>query len=125
MAIIVYNTNIEDYTNKKNNFYIGRPSILGNPFTHDGKRSNLAKLSFRTREEALEAYKMYFYEMMEGDDDFKNAFNEIYEAYKSGEDVYLQCFCKPLKCHGDFLKEEMQKRLVKEKIEERKKALKT
>ena len=75
--IKLYNIHTEDHTSEENNFYIGRGSPLGNPFTHDGKRSNLAKLSFPTREEAIEAYKLYFQEMYKKDSVFKNAFDEI------------------------------------------------
>lgn len=121
--IKVYNCHTEDYTSHPNNFYIGRGSILGNPFTHDGKRSNLAKMSFKTREEAIEAYKLYFKAMMETDIKFQEAFNMIYDKYKNGEDVYLQCFCKPLPCHGDFIAQECQKRLIKERMQERKNSL--
>lgn len=119
MSIIVYNIKTEDHSSEKNNFYIGRPSILSNPYTHDGKRSSLARLSFKTREEALNAYEMYFHEMMKSNIEFKNAFDEIYEKYKNGENVYLGCFCKPLACHGDFLAKELQKRLIKERKKER------
>lgn len=114
--IIVYNCHHEDHSSHPNNYYIGRPSILSNPFTHDGKRSNLAKLSFKTREEAIEAYKLYFAEMYENNEEFKKAFDEIFEKYKNGEDIYLQCFCKPLPCHGDFLAKMLQKKLIKEKM---------
>ena len=63
--IIVWNTNGDnDYSQEPNNFYIGRTksnsSPLANPYTFNGKRSNIAKLSFKTREEALSAYKLYF-----------------------------------------------------------------
>ena len=119
--IYVYNSKIEDHTSNPNNFYIGRGSVLGNPFTHDGKKSSLAKLSFKTREEAINAYKLYFKAMYENDNEFKSIVDISYEKYKNGEDVYLQCFCKPLECHGDFIKSEIEKRLIKEKMAERKK----
>lgn len=118
--IYCYNCKIEDHTNHPNNFYIGRGSVLGNPFTHDGKKSSLARLSFPTREEAINAYKMYFKSMYEQDNEFKVTVDNIYEKYKNGEDVYLQCFCKPLACHGDFIKSELEKRLIREKMAERK-----
>ena len=114
MAIIVYNVKTDDYTSHPNNFYIGRPSVLSNPFTHDGKRSNLAKLSFKTIEEALEAYELYFEKMIESDKAFQDEFNKIYEKYKNGEDVYLGCFCHPLPCHGDFIAKQLQKKLIME-----------
>lgn len=122
--IIVWNTNSgPDYSMEKNNFYIGRSkdgNPLGNPFTHDGKRTSIAKLSFKTREEAIEAYKLYFKRMYGNDRELTEAFDRIYEHYKNGEDVYLQCFCKPLPCHGDFLAQMLQARLIKERMAEAK-----
>jgi hypothetical protein len=119
--IYIYNTKLEDHTTEPNNYYIGRSkdgNPLGNPFTHNGKRSNLAKLSFKTREEAINAYRMYFERAYGKDEALTKAFDEIYEHYKNGEDVYLQCFCKPEPCHGDVIAEELQKKLLKEKMEE-------
>lgn len=122
--IYCYNSKIEDYTSHPNNIYIGRGSILGNPYTHNGVKSSLAKLSFPTRKEAIDAYKMYFKAMYEKDLEFKLTVDAIYEKYKNGEDIYLQCFCKPLDCHGDYIKEYMEKRLIKEKMLERKSTIK-
>lgn len=118
--IYVYNSHNEDFTLKPNNYYIGRPSVLGNPFTHNGVKTNLAKLAFKTREEAIEAYEKYFDTMYGKDDEFTKAFDEIYEHYKNGEDIYLQCFCKPLACHGDVLADRLQRKLIKEKMGEMK-----
>ena len=92
---------------------------LANPFTYNGVKTRLAKLSFKTREEAIDAYKMYFKKMYGLDEGLTKAFDTIYEKYKNGEDIYLQCCCKPLPCHGDFLAEELQRKLIKEKMEER------
>ena len=120
--ITVYNTHQEDYTYKSNNFLICRTkdgNPLANPFTYNGVKTRLAKLSFKTREEAIDAYKMYFKKMYGLDEGLTKAFDTIYEKYKNGEDIYLQCCCKPLPCHGDFLAEELQRKLIKEKMEER------
>lgn len=122
--IIVYNTYQEDFTYKPNNFLICRTrngNPLANPFTYNGVKTKLSKLSFKTREEAIEAYKVYFGKMYGVDEELTKAFDTIYEKYKNGEDVYLQCCCKPFPCHGDFLAEEMQRKLVKEKLAERRK----
>jgi hypothetical protein len=119
--IYVYNSHQEDYTSKENNFYIGRGSPLGNPFTHNGVRSIYKTMSFKTREQAIEAYEKYFDEVYGKDEWFTRAFDEIYEHYKNGEDIYLQCFCKPKACHGDVIAEKLQRKLIKEKMEERKK----
>ena len=120
--ITVYNTHQEDYTYKPNNFLICRTkdgNPLANPFTYNGVKTRLAKLSFKTREEAIDAYKMYFKKMYGLDEGLTKAFDTIYEKYKNGEDIYLQCCCKPLPCHGDFLAEELQRKLIKDKMEER------
>jgi hypothetical protein len=123
--IHVVNINSEDCSDKKNFFYIGRSkdgNPLGNPFTHNGKKSSLAKLSFKTRDEAIDAYKVYFETVYNqpGYERLTRAFNEIYEHYKNGEDIYLGCFCKQLRCHGDILAEELQKKLIREQLANKK-----
>jgi len=121
--IHVFNIHNEDHSSECNCYYIGRSrsgNPLGNPFTHNGVRTNIAKLSFKTREDAIEAFRRYFKEMYGKDEEFTKAFDEIYEHYKNGEDIWLGCFCKPLPCHGDVIAEELQKKLVKEKLAERK-----
>lgn len=122
--IHVINIKQEDKTMEDGYFYIGRSknndSPLGNPYTHKGKRTNLAKLSFPTVEQALEAYDLYFDAMYGKDEEFTKAFDEIYEFYKTGKDVYLGCFCKPGPCHGDIIAKKLQQKLVREKLEERK-----
>jgi hypothetical protein len=122
--IHVYNIHNEDHSNEKCNFYVGRSKSgnpLGNPFTHNGVKTSIAKLSFKTREQAIEAYRMYFKEMYGKDPEITNAFDEIYKHYKNGEEIYLGCFCKPKPCHADVIAEELQKKLIMEKMEERKK----
>lgn len=124
--IVVYNIHQEDYSTKPNNFYCGRSkdgNPLGNPFTHNGVRTNLAKLSFKTREEAIEAFGTYFDKLYGKDYEITKAFDEIYEHYKNGEDVYLGCFCKPLPCHCDIIADRLQRKLIKEKMEERRKEM--
>jgi hypothetical protein len=119
--IVVFNIHNEDHSTEKNCFYIGRSkngNPLGNPFTHNGVKTSIAKLSFKTREQAIEAFREYFKKMYGKDQEFTSAFDEIYEHYKNGEDVYLGCFCKPLPCHGDIIAEELQKKLIKEKLTE-------
>lgn len=119
----VINIRTNDKTSEDGYYYIGRTkfgsSPLGNPFTHNGKRSNLAKLSFKTREEAIEAYEKYFDEMYGKNEQFTKAFDTIYEEYKSGKNIYLGCFCKPLPCHGDIIAKKLQQKLIKETMKKR------
>lgn len=120
MAIIVYNKTSEDYSMLPNNFYVGRGSILGNPYTHKPLQGTMAIYHVRNRDEAIERYSGYFDLMYEKDSNFKKAVDEIYEKYKTGEDVYLGCYCHPLSCHADIIAQKLQKRLLREKIIEEK-----
>jgi hypothetical protein len=54
--------------------------------------------------------------MYNGNISFKNIVDEIYEKYINGEDIYLECYCKPKRCHGDVIAEKIQKRFIKEKF---------
>lgn len=121
MAIIVYNKNMEDYSMYPNNYYIGRGSILGNPYTHRPLQGTMAIYHTRNKEEAIERYSGYFDLMYEHDEKFKYVIDEIYGKYKKGEDIYLACYCHPEPCHGDIITQKLQKRLLKEKIMEAKK----
>lgn len=133
MAIIVYNRTKEDYSDRENNYPIYRPSILSNPYTHIKDKKTLASFVVKSRDEAIDRYDAYFDRMYKGNQPFKFIIDEIYEKYKRGEDIYLECYCKKypsgqgethpdeVRCHGDVIKEKLEKRLVKERIDEAKK----
>ena len=74
----------------------------------------------KNRDEAIDRYEAYFDRMYKGNAPFKYIIDEIYEKYKNGEDIYLECYCKPERCHCDIIKEKLEKRLMKEKIKEAK-----
>lgn len=74
--------------------YIGRPSKWGNPFSD--KKGTLAKYLVKDRKEAVESFKKY---ITEGEG--KHLLNDLHEL----KGKTLGCFCKPLACHGDVLKD--------------------
>lgn len=125
MAIIVYNRTKEDHSSNPNNYPIFRgASILGNPYTHIKDKETKAFTIVDSREEAIDLYSDYFDLMYDTSEHFKDVVDEIYEKYKSGEDVYLECYCGPgidgkKNCHGEVIKEKLQKRLLKEKIKQK------
>ena len=119
MAIIVYNRTKEDHSANENNFPIFRPNILGNPFTHIKDRHTKASYIVSTRDEAIRRYSMYFDAMYGSNVEFTKEVDKIYEKYKRGEDVYLECYCKPNSCHGDIIAEKLRKRLIREKLNNR------
>lgn len=130
MPIYVYNRTIESYQQEPNNYPIFRPSILGNPYTDKKLDKTKAIYQVKTREEAISNYGRYFDMMYSSNLKFKAAVDEIYEKYKNGEDIYLECYCKKypckdpryhvdeLSCHGDIIKERLERRLLKEKFDE-------
>lgn len=121
MAILVYNKSAEDYSMCPNNYYIGRGSILGNPYTHLPLNKTMAIYQAKNREDAVKKYDGYFDLQYSCNKEFKAIVDEMFEKYKNGEDIYLECYCHPLSCHGDIIAKKLQKMLLKEKINEVKK----
>lgn len=129
MAIYVYNRNIETHCGD-NNYRIYRPFLLSNPFTHLKDRQTKARYIVSNREEAVDMYNRYFDLMYESNIDFKDVVDEMYEKYRNGEDIYLECYCKKylssdtkphddeISCHGDIIKAKLEQRLIQEKIRE-------
>lgn len=76
-------------------YYIARPSVLGNPYEVDQYG----------RQKAIELYIDYILDKIaQKDQSICDALNEIYKIEKSGQNVNLKCWCKPLNCHGDVIK---------------------
>ena len=82
-------------------FYCGRGSVLGNPFSH--KEGTKAKYVVESRNEAIEAYRIYFKEQMETNPEFLNEMRRIYRIARKQE-VNLVCFCAPLPCHCNVIR---------------------
>jgi len=84
--------------------YIGRGSVLGNPASHSDK-PNLAKVRCETREESIEYFKDYLIDKIaEGGNPICDELNSLYRLAQQKDGINLVCFCKPLACHGDFIK---------------------
>ena len=119
--IIVYNRGKEDHSAHPNNYPIYRGgSVLGNPYTDKPLKGTLAVFKAKNREEAIEKYDTYFDTQYGRNREFTAVIDEIYEKYKNGETIYLECYCHPLPCHGDVIVKKLQQRLLKEKIKEAK-----
>lgn len=113
-GIHVYNRTVERHI--ENNFPIFRPHILSNPYTEIKDRPTKALYTVNNRNEAINNYSKYFDAMYGSNLEFTKAVDEIYEKYKQGEDIYLECYCAPKLCHGDVIKHKLECRLIKEKI---------
>ena len=87
-----------------NDVYCGRGSPLGNPF--DWRGSKLAQYKAKDRDDAIEKYEGWLEKQIE----IKNKpvcdeLNKIYKKVKVGEEINLVCFCVPLRCHCEVVKE--------------------
>ena len=90
--------------------YIGRPSIIGNPFTHIPK-GTLAKFIVRDREEAVSKYEAWIREEMVSNEAIKKEINRLVDKYRIEGKLILICWCSPLACHGDVIKKIIEERL--------------
>lgn len=92
--------------------YIGRSkggepeNILSNPYTMipEGTR---AQFVVSSRQESVDRYKDYMEEQMKTNPAYKAKLEELAGRVADGEHLFLGCFCKPLPCHGDILKEKI------------------
>ncbi len=89
-------------------FYIGRGSALGNPFTSIKDRKTKADFICDSREESIEKYKDYLIQKIyEKAPVITNELNKIWKANKNN-DVFLVCYCSPKSCHGDVIKKAIE-----------------
>ena len=96
MTITVIN-NLQGF--KTNTFYIGRPSILGNPFFMTSERA---------RQRVIDDYRVWLNNEMMKKGEVFNEMKKILILSKT-HDVHLKCYCSPKPCHGDVIKEVIEK----------------
>jgi len=90
--------------------YIGRGSILGNPYTHLPLENTKAKFQVETREESIASFRSYAIERIKQDPKFA-------AAIKACHGRRLGCYCKPLSCHGDVIAELAEKMVKGEELQ--------
>lgn len=85
-------------------YYIGRPSILGNPYSigPDGDRKDV-----------IEKYEKYFNLEMKSNEKFRSEVNDLVQQYLKTGNLVLICWCKPMLCHGDIIAKKIEE-LAKE-----------
>jgi hypothetical protein len=85
--------------------YIGRPSALGNPFAIGASG---------TREEVVLKYRNWIISRIkEKDMEIINELKRLKSLAKKGE-LKLGCWCAPRACHGDVIKELLERSIRKE-----------
>jgi len=85
------------YTYKGDGFVCSRPSPLGNPFKIDSKTS---------RSEAVSKYRVWLLEQFENaDNPATKAFMALVDHYRQEGELTLICWCVPLLCHTEVIRE--------------------
>ena len=86
--------NLSDPLPGVNRVYVGRPSILGNPFEigKDGSRADV-----------IAKYRTHLWNQIKNSEPVRNELSKLLNMAKSGG-VQLVCWCSPQDCHADVIK---------------------
>jgi hypothetical protein len=99
--------------------YIGRPSVLGNPFA--SKPSKLAKEQVSSDAEAVEKYRIWLREQWTAGGEVKAELLRLARLYKQTGELTLICWCKlkvndDTPCHGDVVKDAIECIIAKDLV---------
>lgn len=94
-----------------NDIFVGRGSVLGNPYTSIQGRETKAQFICKSREESIGNFYHYIIEkIIQKDKVVCEELNRIWKLAKSG-DINLVCYCVPKSCHGTIIK-----RIIEDKL---------
>jgi hypothetical protein len=110
MSLTVVNKHT--HTPTENDIYVGRGSILGNPYTSIHGQSTKAEFICETREESIKCFSSHLKEKIQKKDkEICDELNRIWKIAKSGKSVNLVCFCSPKACHATVIKRTLEQTL--------------
>lgn len=101
IAVVRFNMNNIYIVNKHHKptvktIYCGRGSPLGNPFQMKAKEE---------RDKVCDEYKEYFnHQITIGNDAMLSQLRLIWREWQH-KDVYLECYCYPLRCHCETIRD--------------------
>lgn len=88
----------------ENDIYVGRGSILGNPFSSIQGRETKAEFICESREDAIRNFSSYLKQKIsDKDKNICDELNRIWKIAKSGRDINLVCYCTPKSCHATVI----------------------
>jgi len=99
--------NKREHTPSPHDVYIGRPSVLGNIYSH--RTGTLASIIVKNRAEAVARYAKWLDANYESDDKVRREIDRLVQMYKDGKHINLVCWCTPFQCHGDVIKRKVEK----------------
>ena len=98
------------HSSTKNDVYIGRGSVLGNPYTHVKNKSTKADYTVDTRQESIQCYDKWLRsKIAQGNNPVCDELNRLYQLSKN-QNLFLVCFCAPKSCHGDTIKQVIEEK---------------
>ena len=89
-------------SNPVDGVYIGRPSALGNPFSH--LKGTLADYSVSSRDEAVDKYETWLRSEIKTNKVVIKEMRKLYKKFVDSGHLNLVCWCYPARCHGDVIK---------------------
>ena len=96
----------------ENDIYVGRGSILGNPFSSIQGRETKAEFICESREDAIRNFSFYLKQKIsDKDKNICDELNRIWKIAKSGRDINLVCYCTPKSCHATVIKRIIESKL--------------
>ncbi len=88
-------------SNEDSGEYVGRGSVLGNPFSHV---HGCGKFPVDCREDAIRAYEDWLLNKLQNQTEpYYTEFNRLQQKYIAEGHLTLKCWCKPLPCHADVI----------------------
>ena len=111
-SVKILNLHHESYFRSDGHFvYVGRsnarPYHFGNPFTHL-KTPTLASVQVATREASVQAYADWLDgKAWHGIEPARRQWilDQIEILRRLGDDLVLGCYCQPLRCHAEIIRE--------------------
>lgn len=93
-------------------FYIGRPSVLGNPYSHlNYSKHNTIKVA--SREEAVRLYGKWLANQLSSYEEVAETLDDLVDLYMEHGVLNLVCWCAPAACHGDLIKKKVEELTAK------------
>jgi hypothetical protein len=106
--------NKKDHAPTDRDFYIGRGSVFGNPFTSKSLNDTKAEHQVASKEEAIGEYSAYLETRIKlNEKGVVDGINNMLLNLKEG-DINLVCYCAPNPCHGVVIKNKLLTILMKD-----------
>ena len=78
-----------------NGVYVGRPTVLGNPYT----------LKVSTRTDAIARYRLWLRQQWQRHGEVRAALLQLARRYHERGELTLLCWCAPQRCHAEVIRE--------------------